>query len=207
MCKKISKILGVAIIMASLTGLAFGADPVTRTISATIPVENGFDVTISKIDPLGTGNPIDDVWVSDNETSIHFDTLTYSNEHHIFLADYYFAIDLGVRYNGGNNWTISHARTSFLGATANLDNNVNVSFVKVVRVNLDDVETSLGKFSYDNSNQTYTKANLSGGWLRIYYGIGCGDLNFPDNPGVDPINTEKPAGTYSGEITLTLTVS
>jgi hypothetical protein len=68
------------------------------------------------------------------------------------------------------------------------------------------VATQLQKVSYGNSNNVaYTKAQLSGGWLRIYYGVGTGDPADPDAPGVTPIGLDTAAGTYNGSITITLT--
>jgi hypothetical protein len=73
------------------------------------------------------------------------------------------------------------------------------------------VGTELQKVSFgDSQNIAYTKAQLAGGWLRIYYGVGTGEVDSvtklgKDAPGVTPIGLDTPAGTYTGSVTLTLT--
>jgi hypothetical protein len=67
------------------------------------------------------------------------------------------------------------------------------------------VSSELSKFSFANSNsKAFTKAQLAGGWLRIYYGIGTGEAG-KDAAGVTPIGLDTPAGTYAGSVTITLT--
>lgn len=205
MYKKISKILGVAIILAGLAGLAFGNDTTTKLISASISAQDGLDVTISKINANGTGDPSDDTWIPGNQSSMAFGALTFNPTHSIFMASHYFAVDVGVNSNTAN-WTLSHTTSSIgNGAGSNLDSNVNTTFVK----QLDSLTTGWeNKYSFANSNGiAYNKTQLSGGWLRIYYGIATGDPAYPDNTGVSVITMEKSAGSYSGTITLTLTTS
>ena len=208
MYKKISKILGVAIILAGLAGLAFGDDTTTKLISASISAEDGLEVTISKINANGTGDPSDDTWIPGNQSSMAFGALTFNPTYSIFMASHYFAIDVGVNSNTAN-WTLSHTISSISnGAGSNLDSNVNVTFVQQL-----DSLTEGWKNGYsfaDSNGKAYNKATItggSGGWLRIYYGIATGDLVYHDNTGVSVITMEKPSGSYSGSITLTLTAS
>ena len=67
--------------------------------------------------------------------------------------------------------------------------------------------STLQYISYASSNNvSYTKTQIgTGNWLRIYYGIGTGDPLKPDATGVTPIGADKPAGTYTGSVTITLT--
>jgi hypothetical protein len=129
---------------------------------------------------------------------VDFGTLTYDSDYHIFRANAYYAVDVGVGSNAPS-WSVSHTPNSVTNGTDNLDNNINVSFVK----QLDDTTSSdLVKVSFANSSKSFSKTLLAGGWLRIYYGIATGS---GDNSGVVPITTDKPYGTYQGSAVLTLT--
>ena len=173
---------------------ALAATSQTVNVNATIPtITGGLSVTVSKV----TGT----VWTP--ATSISFGTLVWDTVNHIFLPASYFAVDIGVTDNSGTAWTVTHTRASLAGQGTNLNNKVNVSFNKQTS---DTVGTELQKVSFGNSQSiAYTKAQLSGGWLRIYYGVGTGDPAKPDTPGVTPIGLDTPAGTYNGTVTITLT--
>lgn len=164
----------------------------TVTVNATVPVKTGgLTVGINKV----TGS----VWTP-NQTAIAFGTLTWDSINSIFLPASYYAVDIGVVDNTGTAWTVTHTRNSLANGTNNIDNKVNVSFNKQTS---DTASTLLQKVSFGNSNSiAYTKAQLTGGWLRIYYGIGTGS---GDATGVTPIGLDTPAGTYTGSVTITLT--
>jgi hypothetical protein len=172
---------------------AWAAASQTVTVNATIPtMTGGLSVTVSKV----TGT----VWTA--ATSIAFGTLVWDTVNNIFLPASYYAVDIGVTDNSGTAWTITHTRANLANGTNNLNNKVNVSFNKQTSST---VATELQKVSYANSNSiAYTKAQLSGGWLRIYYGVGTGEAG-KDATGVTPIGLDTPAGTYTGSVTITLT--
>ena len=165
----------------------------TVTVNATIPtMTGGLSVTVSKV----TGT----VWTT--ASSISFGTLIWNKTNNIFLPTSYYAVDIGVTDNTGTAWTVTHTRASLANGTNNLDNKVNVSFNKQTSST---VGSELNKVSFNNSNNKgYTKAQLTGGWLRIYYGVGTGETG-KDASGVTPIGLDTPAGTYTGSVTITLT--
>ncbi|MCX5669577.1 MAG: hypothetical protein NTX89_05680 [Candidatus Omnitrophica bacterium] len=167
----------------------------TVTVNATVPtVATGLTVGVSKV----TGT----VWTP-GQTSIGFGTLVYDPLTNIFLPASYYAVDIGVTDNTGTAWTVTHTRASLISGVNNLDNKVNVSFNKQTSST---VGAELQYLSFGNSNSiAFTKAQLLGGWLRIYYGIGTGDPAKPDAAGVTPIGLDTPAGTYTGSVTITLT--
>jgi len=185
--------MAVAVIAFCTTG-AWAASSQTVNVNATVPtMTGGLSVTVSKV--IGTA------WTP--ATSVSFGTLVWDTVNHIFLPASYYAVDIGVTDNSGTAWTITHTRTSLAGNGSNLDSKVNVSFNKQTSST---VGTELQKVSYGNSQSiAYTKAQLSGGWLRIYYGVGTGDPTKPDATGVTPIGLDTPAGTYNGTVTITLT--
>jgi opacity protein-like surface antigen len=173
------------------------------TVNATVPtVTGGLSVVVSKV--IGTDfTPA---------TSMSFGTLVLDPDNHIFIpADKsYYAVDIGVSDNTGTDWRVTQARASMVRpAGGNIDNKVNVTFVKQTSST---VGTELKKVSFNASNATvYTKTQLAGGWLRIYYGIGTGGTvgNVPggtplDASDVTPIGLDTPAGTYTGSVTITL---
>ena len=187
-------VLAAIFILWSGASLCLAAATATRNVRATVPTMNqSLTLTVSRITP---GTP--DVWVP--ATEVDFGTLTHDATNHIFRAAAFYAIDVGVVDNT-NAWTLSHARTSLkMDATNNLDDNVNVAFVKQTSGT---AGAELSKFSFNNSNgKSFTKAQLDGGWLRIYYGVATGS---GDATGVVPVPEIKPSGSYQGTITLTLT--
>lgn len=193
-------------------------------VTAVIPTVNtGMNVSIYKIIAADCTGTIDTSWTP-NQTAINFGTLWFDSQNNIFRTGtnltngFYYAVDIGVVDNTGTVWTITHTRTSLAQGGNDLNSNVNVVFKKAVFVDATHTnETELAKVSYQNSNSiAYTKTALAGGWLRIYYGVATGNLPgntggpggvqcVPDATGVVPIGLNKPAGTYAGSVTLTLT--
>lgn len=169
------------------------ADTKTVDVAAVIPQQNGLTVSVSKV--VGT------TWT--NATAIDFGSLVYDAENSVFGANAYYAVDVGVNSNAAE-WTVTHRASSIsnTAGTDDLDDNINVDFVKQVD---DDTATDLDKVTFANSdNKAFTKSQLTGGWLRIYYGIATGNAT-EDAPGAVPIDSDKPFGDYKGSVTLTLT--
>lgn len=184
------------ILVLVISTLVFAATTKTINVTASIPTMNGTaNITVSKI------RASDNFWLqSDPTLPIDFGTLTFDSAFSVFRATYYYAVDIGVNDNTGTNWTITHNISSVKkDATNNLDNNINVSFMKQIN---DTNASQLQKVSFSNSQGvTYDKNILSGGWLRVYYGLGTGK---DDASGVLPITVSKPAGSYAGSVTITI---
>ena len=186
----VSMVLAVAVFCATN---AWAAASQTVSVNATVPtMTGGLSVTVSQV----TGT----VWTT--ASSISFGTLIWDSINKIFLPASYYAVDIGVTDNSGAAWTVTHTRVSLAGQGTNLDGKVNVSFNKQTSSS---VGTELAKYSFANSqNIAYTKTQLTGGWLRIYYGVGTGEAG-KDATGVTPIGLDTPSGTYAGSVTITLT--
>jgi len=203
MKKVLVTLIAAAVVSFGFAGVSFAGSSQTIAVNAAVPtVSGGLSLGLSKIDSKGTEITTDDVWTIVPITNgIAFGTLTKDSTYKIFRGQYYYALDLGVEDNSGTVWTITHTISSVKkDATNNLDDNINVSFVKQVD---ETTSTDLLKTSFKNSNsKAYTKTALSGGWLRIYYGIASGK---GDNTGVTAIGLDKTAGTYAGSVTITLT--
>jgi len=184
----------IFVVVAFCATSAWAASSSTVTVTANVPpVTGGLSVTVSRV----TGT----VWSAD--TSIGFGTLVWDTVNKIFLPDRYYAVDVAVVDNTGTAWTLTHTRASLANGTNNLNDKVNVSFIKKVATGTETVDKYL---SFGNSNSiAYTKAALGTGWLRVYYGIGTGSLTKPDATGVTPIGLDTPTGTYTGSVTYTLT--
>jgi hypothetical protein len=193
--KSILVCMTFAIAIFGLTN-AWAASSQTVTVNATVAaVTGGLTIAISKVDSSSG------VWTP-NQTAVNFGTLNWDSTNKIFMPTCYYALDISVTDNTGTAWTLTHTRASLANGANNLNNKVNVSFNKQTDGS---TATELQKVSYGNSqNVAYTKAQLSGGWLRIYYGIGTGQSG-KDAPGVTPIGLDTLAGTYTGSVTITLT--
>ena len=203
MLKLFVKTTGFIFLILGFAGIALAGDSTTKNITANIDPQDGLDVHISKV--------TNGVWPaagSASESSIAFGTLTYDSTNHIFLPDSYFAVDVGINSNAAD-WTVTHTISSMVNSsvpTANLDHNVIASFVKTENTTTGTNDTPLKKVSFAASNGvSYGKSDLSGGWLRIYYGIATGDPSANEPSDVSPVTTDTPAGNYVGSVTITLT--
>ena len=184
--------MGVVFVIVALCATnVWAAVSQTVGVSATVPtVTGGLSVTVSKV----VGG------VFSAASSVNFGTLVLDPVNNIYTTSdqSYYAVDIGVTDN--TVWTLTHTRSSLISGVNNLDSNVNVTFVKQTTT----TGTELSKFSFGLSDaKAFTKAALAGGWLRIYYGLGTGSTG--DAAGVTPIGLDKPAGTYTGAVTITLT--
>jgi hypothetical protein len=193
MKKRFLTIMTAFALVVGLVSYCFATD---IRIAATIGEVHQMDVVLNKV--------VGSVWtiVSDlTGVGMDFGSLTKGPDN-VYRADSYFVIDAPVTSNHAT-WDITHTRSNFqLDASNNLNSNTNVTFVKVD--NASSAETTLtgGYVSYQASNsKVYTSADLAGGRLRIYYGIANGS---GDATGVTVITTDKPHGTYTGLVTLTL---
>ncbi|MBI4707123.1 MAG: hypothetical protein HY761_04255 [Candidatus Omnitrophica bacterium] len=216
--KKILIVVMVVMAVVVMTGRdSFAALTQTINVTATVNlVTASMAATVHQVNSQGTCSYVDDKWNTTPQPGITFGTLDLDPVYNIFLPrdNSYYAVDVAVVDNSGSNWTVTQTRTDFklAGGTATLNDNVNVVFQKVVKgasgLPQDDIATDIVKYSYtDSNNKAITKAQVSGGWLRILYGIGTGNTTAgcTDATGVTPITLDKPAGAYSGTVTLTLT--
>ena len=207
---KVLRVIGVMVLALSVGSLCLAADSTTITVNASIPTQNPqLDVTVSRVIPADCTGQNDTNWTIDS--AVNLGTLIWDTTDSVFRASRYYAVDVAVLDNTPTNWTLTHDATTLSNGTDDLDDNLNVAFEK----QLDDTTSlPLAKMSYANSDgRAYSEAVLSGGWLRIYYGVSNGIAPGDPNPngcvidavGVTPITMEKSSGAYSGSITLTVT--
>lgn len=192
-------------VMIGVLGLVLG--PVSASfaatsvrIAATIGETHQMNVVLNRVAGVGATPTV----VSDlTGTGMDFGSLTKGADN-VFRSAAYFFIDAPVISNKAG-WTITHTANDFaLDATNNLNANTNVTFMKVD--NVTSAETPLASNSYISYGTAKTRAavgqaELTGGRLRIYYGIANGS---GDASGVSVITTAKPTGLYVGTVTLTL---
>lgn len=203
MKEKLLTVLLVTVMVLFTATTSFALQTKTITVSASITSQpQAMNVTVTPV------NSATDQWGTGSSSQpISFGTLTYNSGLGIFLPTNYYAVDIGVVDNSGNVWVLTHQTTSVANGSANLDSNINVTFVKQLTSTSTEWEN---KLTYGESNNVqYNKTQLAGGWLRIYYGIATGN-KVPANGTVDatnatPITISKPIGTYSGQVTLRLT--
>ncbi|MCM8800197.1 MAG: hypothetical protein NC900_05700 [Candidatus Omnitrophica bacterium] len=191
--KRLAILALAAVMLLGINSASFASDSKSYDVKAYVPQLNGLSISISKI-PV-SGGP----W-QPGQSSVDFGTLSFDSTYKIFRANYYYAVDVGINSNT-SDWTVTHTPYSvtLVNGTETLDNHINVSFVKQIN---DTTDQPLSKVSFANSNKSFTKSQLLGGWLRIYYGIATGS---GDNPGVTPIPSTKTFGQYKGSVTITLT--
>jgi len=198
MLKKTLLIAMVAVMLAAVGSLCGYCEQVDdKVISADVPAREELTVSVFRVDSSNNWN--------EDKTNIEFGTLAWDEDNSIFTSSDYYVLDVGIEDNW-RNWNIAHTTTSIGGLDANntgtnLDDNVNVTFVKQTG---DTTSSQISKVTFANSGSfTSNKAALEGGWLRIYYGIADGGTN--DAPGAEPVTIDTYWGRYQGSVTLTLT--
>ncbi len=162
----------------------------TIDISVDIPEQNEIKVVISRVN-VSTND-----W--ERRSDIDFGNLRFDKTRHIFVSNCYYVVDIGIVSNHGE-WMVSHEITPILGPQgASLDRNVSVVFASMEGGR----EKVLGRYLYKDSRRSFHSSEIRDRWLRIYYGISMGiDVA---GVGVEPITTDKPAGQYSGTISIVL---
>lgn len=203
--------IGLMLQSPSFAAISTGA----MTVSADVPLlTQALNVRIYPVSVDVNGV---ETWGSAVGNMSGFGGIAPNFTYNIFLAAKYYAVDVSVTDNSGNEWYITHAISSIKrGATTdNLDYNTNVAFSKVTKSPTDptdptkDVDTLLpvGKKAFAESAVTsstaLSKTALGGGWLRIRYGIATGEAT-KDATNAKPIGLDKRNGTYSGSVTITL---
>jgi len=196
MRNKVVRTISIVAVIFGLSGLCFAAT--SMKIAASIGETHQMNVALNKVNG-STWTPITDL----TGVGMDFGALTKGTDN-IFRSDNYFVVDAPVVSNK-TTWTITHTRTDFASGTNNLNDSVNVKFIKVD--NSTNAETLLaltggGYVTYANSNsKVVNNSDITGCRLRIYYSIASGS---DDATGAAVITTAKPTGTYTGTVTLTL---
>ncbi len=161
------------------------------TPKALIPAASALSVKVFKV--VGTA------WSP--ATSIDFANLVFDTQNNIFMGSCYYAVEVGITSNAAN-WQVKHETTSIVNGAEKLDENINVTFMKQIN---DKTAAELLKVNFAESNGTvFSKSQLTGGWLRIYYGIATGEVG-KDAPNAKPVGPLKTVGNYQGTVKITLT--
>jgi hypothetical protein len=184
----------IAVLVFCLFSSGFAAQDIR--IAASIGDTHSMLVALNKV--VGT------TWSSVTDLvgiGMDFGALTKGTDN-IFRSTTYFVVDAPVTSNH-TTWYIAHTRTNFQkDVSNNLNDNVNVKFVKVDNTTNAETQLSNGYVSYTNSqSKQYTNTDLANSRLRIYYSIAGGS---GDATGVSVITTAKASGSYAGTVTLTL---
>lgn len=204
--KNILKLMLVAAIVLGFGSVSYAAITGNKSIDVKANVtlvSGGLDIKVYKIDSMNTETSSDDTWDTTPKSAIDFGTLAYDTTYKIMRSRYYYAVEVAVNDNSGADWKVTHKTTPIVNSkntNEKLDKNINVSFVN----QLDKTHyRDLRKTSYEGSNNVVlSKSSFAKGWLRIYYGIANGKT---DNSGVDVISATKMAGSYKGQVTITVT--
>jgi len=189
--KKNFMMIGFLILISGLISSSFAADSQVLAPKAVIPPASALSVSVSKV--VGTA------WSP--ATSLDFANLVFDAQNNIFISSSYYAVDVGITSNAAT-WQVKHETTSIVNGAEKLDENINVTFMKQLS---DKDAIELLKVNFAESNGTvFSKSQLTGGWLRIYYGIATGEVG-KDAPNAKPVGPLKTMGNYQGTVKITLT--
>ncbi len=186
------KIIACLIVALALASACFAQESKVVDIKAYVPQQSGLVISVSKV--VGSS------WIP-GQSNIDFGSLVFDAQNSIFTGTAYYAVDVGVNSNAAN-WQMKHETTSITNGKETLDENINVVFVKQLN---DNDGNELLKLNFAESNgRIFYKNQLTGGWLRIYYGLATGKAG-DDAPNSKPIGPSKTFGNYQGTIKITLT--
>ena len=190
-------ILGVVGLVLGMAPLSFASTNIR--IAATIGETHQMNVGLSRVASAGATPTV----VSDlTGTGMDFGTLIQDPTDHNFRTPVYFYIDAPVVSNK-TGWTITHTATDFANSAGNnLNTNTNVTFMKAITGGESALASGgLESYATAKTRAAIAQSELTGGWLRIYYGLANGT---GDATGVSVITTAKPTGSYVGTVILTL---
>ncbi len=191
MSKKNLKVIGFLLLTLALIPVCFAADVQVLAPKALIPAASALSVSVSKV--VGTA------WSP--ATSLEFADLVFDAQNNIFISSCYYAVDVGITSNAAT-WQVKHETTSIVNGAEKLDENINVTFMKQL-TSKDAIELLKSNFAESNGT-VFSKSQLTGGWLRIYYGIATGEAG-KDAPNAKPVGPLKTFGNYQGTVKITLT--
>lgn len=189
-----------SIITLGLAALALVVTSVVNaevyTIGANVPSSTGASFTVSKV--------TDGVFTPHASNNLSFGELSLDSDNGIFLAPYYFNIDVGgVGGSGIPSIDIQYSDTgSPTGATTDLGDHGTFSYFSITEVEGSEVQTDLDFLSlHEADGLTITSTDLGSGFLRIALGVSTG--NPPVEGDAVPFNLGSAPGTYTGTLTLT----
>lgn len=184
-----------------LTAGLYTANAEIFTISANVPAATGATFAVSKV----TGGQ----FTPQDSNNLNFGELTLFPDLGIFLAPFYYAIDVGGSGGSGiPDINVQYTDTgSPAAATAALGDRGTFSYASVVNGGNGDVVTAKGGMSLHQADGLLIDSdNLDGGWLRISVGTATGDENLQEGDAI-PFNLGDAPGTYTGTLTLTAVVN
>lgn len=207
---KISIAVFCVLAMLGLPSAAIAATTSTTfTVSATVLAATGVTIAASRV------NSSNNQFTAVAGTGLSFNPLTYSAANGIYLPDHYFALDVGTTGGVGTpDVTVIYTE----GANPNnpahgLGWKATATFVKVTGPINAQIETGIAshgpkKLLKSLSGESITKAQISGGFLRIYLGIVSKDLTaiFPDPADAELFTNVDAAGAYNGTLFVSATV-
>lgn len=185
----------------------------TLSVSADIPLSTSVTYVITEISEDGE-------WTDNHPGGLNFGTLKFRPLYSIFTPERYFAIDMGAAVGGvgkPNNISFTYTEGNNPNATtgsgrgglgkkgtlsvtkAGLDGDGNpVADVPVAGPTMLSTVASLG---------TLTKVQFVNGWPRVYVGIYDGASGVLKDAGAEVFTADDAAGTYSGILQITATIS
>lgn len=211
--KKVISLLVIGVVLVVQAALLYAATS-TFSLSATIAGITGSSISAQTVTPGTTTT----VWAPVTGTALSFDPLTLKTytvsgvTYQSFAPNHYFAIDVaGTGGAGTPSTTLNYVEgVSPTGSTADqkLGNRANVTY-KALKYNPGaapteyNIPTHLGGLLKNVINETITPAQVTatgGSWLRVYLGLNNGSV-----AGQTPFSPADPAGSYTGQLTITST--
>lgn len=206
---KKSKLILLTVILLVTGVQAANAGQAVLTITANVPPANDVGFFVSRV--TRTGNTVNFDTPILGSQQLNFGTLTFSPTNGIFIANHFYAIDVGAIAAGGSPAAgqVGTVQLSYVNGTPRgLGNKAITTFVRVTGAPGSQTETTFARHTLANSNLSVQPAQFAGGFLRIYLGINTGEVfaTFPVEASGSPFTTADAGGDYTGTLTLTSTL-
>jgi len=190
----------VVALIASSSCFAQTAEKIYN-LSADIPDATGVSITANKI--VGT------TWTPVGTSLIY--NMTYNTTNEVWLAAEYYAVDVAPTGGTGNpqtTVTFVQGNNPNGGTAHGLGVKGAASFVSVTGPVGAQVETALPshpKEVFESVNETIQPSELTGGFLRMYFGINTGEEGTMPPKAEVFTNADAP-GDYEGTMTVSATL-
>ncbi|VAX35807.1 hypothetical protein MNBD_UNCLBAC01-329 [hydrothermal vent metagenome] len=199
----------LALVVSCISVRTNQAEEVDFIVSASLPAATGVSILATQVDE-STGE------FQNAVTALNFNPMTFDAGNGTWLPDHYFAIDIAaVDGIGSPDVTVKYTEGSKPAAQVKgLGFKALATFIKVTGgpSPSDQTETDLVSHGPKQllkdlvDGEAITKAELEGGFLRVYIGVFPGGDTAIEAAGGEPFtNADKP-GVYDGTVTITATV-
>lgn len=206
---KKQKLLILLVGIFCLISMPANSDDIDFIVSATVPLANGVSITATQVDAVTNK-------FGQSVNNLNFNPLKFDTVNNIYLADHYFAIDVGATGGTGSpDVTVTYVEGAKpVGQTKGLGFKSTTTFIKVTQDNQGkEIQTPMNAHGPKKllkdlvGGESIDDTELVNAFLRMYVGVFPGDDQVIINAGGEPFSPADKSGNYDGTLTVSATVT